>query len=142
MVDALAGDSKPTVMRSRSHMLQLPRPGISPQRPSRGRPRRRRRLLSRWRQAGLGLALLLGGCGLLALLLLLASRLDALLLVSSAIANLIRGLQQLGLALLQLLLMLLVVLIALSAVLLLIGGAMRLLRSVWPGRPAGGSPSS
>lgn len=85
----------------------------------------------------MGLALLLAGCGLLALLLLLTSRLDALLLINSAIVNLIRGLQQLGLSLLQLLVMLLVVVLALLALLLLVGGAVRLVRAAWPGRSAG-----
>lgn len=122
-------------MPSRSHTLQLPRPGSPPERKSRRRPRRRRRQ-ARWRQAGFGLALLLAGCGLLALLLLLTSRLDALSLVNAAIANLIRGLEQLGLALLQLLVMLLVVVLALLALLLLVGGAVRLVRAAWPGRSA------
>jgi hypothetical protein len=123
-------------MPSRSHTLQLPRPGSPPERKSRRRPRRRRRQ-ARWRQAGFGLALLLAGCGLLALLLLLlTSRLDALLLFNAAIANLIRGLEQLGLALLQLLVMLLVVVLALLALLLLVGGAVRLVRAAWPGRSA------
>lgn len=76
--------------------------------------------------------LLVGGCGLLALLLLLTSRLDALLLLSAAIVTLIRGLQQLGLALLQLLAMLVVVLLALLALLLLIAGSVRVLRAAWP----------
>ncbi len=93
--------------------------------------------MARLRQAGVGLLLLAGACGLLALLMLLTSRLDALLLLSSTIANLIRGLQQLGLALLQLLVMLFVVLLALLALLLLVGGAVRLLRAVWPARPSG-----
>jgi hypothetical protein len=84
-----------------------------------------------------GLVLLAGACGLLALLMLLTSRLDALLLLSSAIANLIRGLQQLGLALLQLLVMLFVVLLALLALLFLAGGVIRLLRAVSPVRPSG-----
>ncbi len=122
-------------MPSRSHTLQLPRPGSPPERKSRRRPRRRRPQ-ARWRQAGFGLALLLAGCGLLALLLLLTSRLDALLLFNAAIANLIRGLEQLGLALLQLLVMLLVVVLALLALLLLVGGAVRLVRAAWPGRSA------
>lgn len=81
--------------------------------------------------------LFLGGCGLLALLLLLTQRLDALVLLSAAILNLTRGLQQLGLALLQLLAMLLVVLLALVALILLVGGAMRLLRAAWPEQPSG-----
>lgn len=130
-------------MPSRSPKLQLPRPGMPPHRPSTGRaPRRRRRLGGRWRQAGLGLVLLLGGSGLLAVLMLLTGRLDALLLVSTAIANLIRGLQQLGMAVLQLLVLLLVVLLALLALLLLVGGAVRLLRAVWPGASASSSAPS
>lgn len=83
--------------------------------------------------------LLLAGSGLLALLLLLTSRLDALLLLNAAIANLLRGLQQVGLALLQLLVMLLVVVLVLLALLLLVGGAVRLVRAAWPGRSAGPS---
>lgn len=129
-------------MRSRPHSLQLPRPGLPPERPPSGRSRRRSRLLARCRQAGLGLLLLLAGCGLLLSLLLLTGKLDAMLLVSSAIANLIRGLQQLGLALLQLLVVLLVVLLALLALLLMVGGAVRLLRAVWPSSPAPASGSS
>lgn len=129
-------------MRTRSHPLQLPRPGIPPKRPPQGRRRRRSRLLARCRQAALGLALLLGGCALLGLLMLLTHRLDALLLVSTAIMHLIRGLQLLGLALLQLLVMLVVVLLALLALLLLVGGAMRLLRSLWPQPAASPSGSS
>jgi len=124
-------------MRSRSHTLQLLRPGIKAEPSGKVPTRRRRRLLARWRQAGVGLVMLLGACGLLALLLLLTGRLDALLLVSSAIANLIRGLQLLGLALLQLFVMLVVVLLALLALLLLVGGAVRLLRAAWPGRSTG-----
>lgn len=124
-------------MPSRFDSLQLPRPGTPPERPSRRRSRGRRLLRARCRQAGVGLVLLAGACGLLALLMLLTSRLDALLLLSSAIANLIRGLQQLGLALLQLLVMLFVVLLALLALLFLAGGVIRLLRAVSPVRPSG-----
>lgn len=125
-------------MPSRSHTLQLPRPGSPPERKPRRLPRRRRHQ-ARWRQAGFGLVLLLAGSGLLALLLLLTSRLDALLLLNAAIANLLRGLQQVGLALLQLLVMLLVVVLVLLALLLLVGGAVRLVRAAWPGRSAGPS---
>lgn len=105
-------------------------------RPQLGRPRHRRPL-SRWRQAWVGVVLLLGGCSLLALLMLITGRLDAQLLVSAGILNLIRGLQLLGLALLQLLLLLLVVMLALLALLLLVGGALRLLRAVGPRRRSG-----
>ena len=126
-------------MRPRSSSLQLPRPGISSPPPPRSRLHRRRRPRARWRQAGLGGLLLLLGCGILAGLMQLPSRLDALLLVSNAIVNLIRGLMQLALALLQFAMVLAVVVLALLALLLLIGGAVRLLRAVIPGRPGGGS---
>jgi hypothetical protein len=122
-------------MPPRSHPLLLPRPGI-PQLESR-RLRRRRRPLARWRQAGLGLLLILCASGILTLLMQLPQRLDTLLLVSNAIVNLIRGLMQLALALLQLGVVLAVVLLALFAVLLLIGGGMRLLRAVLPGSRGG-----
>ena len=127
-------------MRPRSSSLQLPRPGIPAEAPPRHRLARRRRPRARWRQAGLGLLLLLGGCAILAGLMQLPSRLDALLLVSTAIVNLIRGLMQLALALLQFAVVLTVVLLALLALLLLIGGAVRLLRALFPGRskPSGG----
>jgi len=121
-------------MRHPSHSLQLPRPGVAAEPSTRPRRRRRRRSRGRLQQAGLGLLLLLGGSGILALLMLLPGRLDALLLVSNAIVNLIRGLQQLGLSLLQLAMMLTVVMLALLALLLLIGGAVRLLRALLPGR--------
>lgn len=138
-MDAQAGNDEPIAMRTRSQPLQLPRPGIPSRRPVPGRRRRWGRR-ARWRQAALGLLLLIAGCGLLAALLLLTTKLNALLLVSSAIVNLIRGLQQLGLALLQLLVLLVVVLLALLALLLLVGGAVRLLRAAWPERSRGASP--
>ena len=72
-------------MAQRSHPLQLPRPGL----PKAGGPRfsRRRKRQSRWRQAGSALLLVLGGSGILALETVLIQRLDALLLVSHAIAS-------------------------------------------------------
>lgn len=121
-------------MAPRSPRLQLPRPHLASEVLPR---RRRRRRIARWRQAGLGLLLALMGCGILTLLMQLPRRLDALLLVSTAIANLIRGLTQLGLGLLQLGVVLAVVLLALLALLLLAGGAIRLLRALLPGSPSG-----
>lgn len=59
-------------------------------------------------------------------------RLDALLLVSQAIANLIAGLNRLAVGLLQLGAVLLVVLLALLALLLLAGGLVRLWRALLP----------
>lgn len=61
-------------------------------------------------------------------------RLDAMLLVSTAIANVIAGLSRLGLGVLQLGGVLVVVLLTLLALLLLVGGAVRLLRVLAPGR--------
>jgi len=115
--------------------LQLPRPsgsgaGMGPiLRRSRGR---RRRQQQRWLQAGKGLLLGLLGIGILVGLVRIPDRLDALLLVSQAIANLIAGLNRLGLGLLQLGAVLLVVLMALLALLLLAGGLVRLWRALLP----------
>lgn len=116
--------------------LELPRPQLARELQPRRR-RRRRRPMARWRQAGLGVLLALSGSGILILLMYLPRRLDALLLVSNAIANLIRGLSQLGMGLLQLGVVLSLVLLSLLALLLLVGGAMRLLRAALPGGPPG-----
>lgn len=80
------------------------------------------------------MGLLLGGAGvaLLAGLVRLPERLDALLLVSHALANVIGGLSRLGLGLLQLGAVLAVVLLALLALLLLAGSAVRLWRALLP----------
>jgi hypothetical protein len=93
---------------------------------------RRRRHQRRWFLAGKGL--LLGGLGITILvgLVRIPDRLDALLLVSQAIANLIAGLNRLAVGLLQLGAVLLVVLMALLALLLLTGGLVRLWRALLP----------
>jgi hypothetical protein len=116
--------------------LQLPHPAGSSAatggpilRRSRGRRRRQQR---RWLQAGKGLLLGLLGIGILAGLVRIPDRLDTLLLVSQAIANLIAGLNRLALGLLQLGALLLVVLMALLALLLLAGGLVRLWRALLP----------
>jgi hypothetical protein len=73
----------------------------------------------------------------------LAERLNTVLLVSQAVANLIRGLSLLATGLLQLLALLLVAVMALLAMLLLLGGLTRLLRLLAGGRPHGqGKPSA
>jgi len=118
-------------MPERRPPLQLLRPGQPELQPRR---RRRRRFRARLRQAGLGLLLTLTGSGILLLLLRLPRWLDTLLLVSNAVAHLIRGLTQLGLGLLQLLVVLVLVLLVLLALLLLVGGGARLLRAVLPSR--------
>ena len=75
--------------------------------------------------AGVGALLLLG-------LMLIPERLDALLLVSTAIAHVIGGLSRLAMGLAQLAAVLLVALLALLALLLLLGGLVRLLRALVP----------
>lgn len=125
--------------------LHLPRPDGPPApegpilRRSRGRRRRR---VHRLRQAGMGLALGAGGVALLAALVRLPERLDALLLVSQALANVIGGLSRLGLGLLQLGAVLAVVLLALLALLLLAGSAVRLWRALLPRPGAEAAPVS
>ena len=74
--------------------------------------------------------LLAGGVGLLLALMRLPERLDTLLLVSNAIANLIGGLSKLGLGLLQLLGVLVLVAVVLLALAFLIGGLVRLARAL------------
>jgi hypothetical protein len=70
-------------------------------------------------------------------------RLDALLLVSNAIANLITGLSHLSIGVLQLAGVLMVVALALLALLLLVGGGVRIFRALStplgppPGPPGG-----
>lgn len=71
-----------------------------------------------------GATLILGG------LLTLSERLNTLLLVSQAVANVIRGLWLLATGLLQLLALLAVAVLALLALLLLVGGLTRLIRLV------------
>jgi len=101
-----------------------PRPGEPPPSPNPGRRRRP----DRWRQLLIGLVLGGTGAGLLASLMLIPERFDTLLLVSTAIANVIGGLSRLGLGLLQLTGVLVVALLALLALVLLLGGMLRVAR--------------
>jgi hypothetical protein len=89
----------------------------------------------RIRQLSEALLLLAGGVGLLLALMHLPERLDTLLLVSNAIANLIGGLSRLGLGLLQLLGVLLLVGVVLAALAFLAGGLIRLTRALFRPRP-------
>lgn len=85
--------------------------------------------------------LCVGGAGLiLSALMGLADRFNTLLLVSQAVANLIRGLFLLGSGLLQLLALLAVAALALLALLLLVGGLTRLLRLIAGVLGGSGSP--
>ena len=103
---------------------RIGRPVAKPKRP----PGRIRQLVE-------ALLLLAGGVGLLLGLMRLPERLDTLLLVSTAIANLIAGLSKLGLGLLQLLGVLLLVGVVLVALACLAGGLIRLTRTLVRPRP-------
>jgi hypothetical protein len=83
----------------------------------------------RWQRAASGVLLIALGCGLLVALMQLPERLDTLLLVSTAIANLISGLSSFLLGLLQLLAVLLLVIVAIGALVLLLAGLSRLVRA-------------
>lgn len=117
---------------SRVRPLHLPTPGGSPrdtavQRESRARPKRRRPFAP-LRQLGIGLLCVAGAGVLLKGLMELVTRLDTLLLVSQAVANLIHGLALLATGLLQVLALAAVAALALLSLLLLMGGLTRLLR--------------
>ncbi len=101
---------------------------------------RTKRPPGRIRQLAEALLLLAGGVGVLLALLRLPDRLDTLLLVSNAIANLIAGLSRLGLGLLQLLGVLVLVGVVLLALALLAGGLIRLIRALLRPRPRKAKP--
>ena len=109
-------------------LLTLMRPGRRSQVGRQGG--KRKRPPARIRQLGEALLLLAGGVGLLLGLMRLPERLDTLLLVSNAIANLIGGLSKLGLGLLQLLGVLVLVGVVLLALAFLVGGLVRLARAL------------
>jgi len=100
---------------------------------------KQQRSAQRWQRAGSGVLLIALGCGLLIALMQLPERLDTLLLVSTAIANLISGLSRFLQGLLQLLAVLLLVIVAIGALVLLLAGLSRLLRACLgaPPPPAG-----
>lgn len=115
--------------------IHLPRTS-GPQKRSVFRGRRRRP--PRWRQLLEALLLAALGAGLLVLLLQLPSRFDTILLVSTAIANLIAGLGRFLLGLLQLAGLALVLAMAVSGLLLLVAAVLRLVRAFLPpGRRTG-----
>jgi len=88
----------------------------------------------------MGLLLMLLGGILLFGLMQLPERLDTVLLLSTSLAQLISGLRSLVLGLLQLFGVVLLVAVALLSLLLLVGGAVRLVRSLMP-RPRQQRPS-
>ena len=89
---------------------------------------KKRRPPLRWKQLGSGLLMIALGVGLLLALMQLPERLDTLLLVSTAIANLIGGMGRFLVGLLQLLGVLMLVLVAIGSLLLLAIGSLRLVR--------------
>jgi len=97
----------------------------------------RRRRPARWRQAGVALLLGAAGAGLLLALLQLPERFDTFLLLSTALANLIGGVQQALWGLGQLLAVVLLVLAAIAALALVLAGIIRLVRALWP-QPSSG----
>lgn len=82
------------------------------------------------KQLGMGVLCVAGGTAILAVLMALAEKFNTLLLVSQAVANLIRGLSLLATGLLQLVALLTVAALALLALLLLVGGLTRLVRAI------------
>lgn len=125
------GSMNPT-SPSRVRPLHLPTPGN----PSLGRrtvlrsKKSRRRPPSKLKHLAMGALCVAGGTLILAALKALVERFNTLLLVSQAVANLIRGLSLLATGLLQILAMLCVAALALLALLLLVGGLTRLVRAI------------
>lgn len=112
--------------------IHLPRsPAAEGQRPAVIKRRRRRRPRP-LRQFLIGLGLVILGAAVLVGLLHLPARLDTLLLVSTAISNLIGGLSRLALALLQFVGLILLVAVALAALLALLAGFIRMGKAFWP----------
>jgi hypothetical protein len=111
----------------RRRALQLPATGTSTRRVF-----RRRRRPVRWRQVCIALLLGAAGVGLLIVLLQLPERFDTFLVLSTALANLIGGVQQALWGLLQLLAVVLLVLVAIAALGLVAAGLVRLVRAFLP----------
>ncbi|MFN9546729.1 MAG: hypothetical protein ACK6AD_06625 [Cyanobacteriota bacterium] len=131
---------------SRVRPLHLPTPGAAPrpQRSARSDPKRRRPS-SPLRQLAIAVVCVAGAGLILKGLMRLAERFNTLLLVSQAVANLIRGLSLLAIGLLQVVGLLAVAALALLALLLLVGGLTRLLRLMTGGLGAvasGPSPAA
>ena len=111
----------------RRRALQLPATGASTRRVF-----RRRHRPARWRQAAIALLLGATGAGLMLALLQLPERFDTFLVLSTALANLIGGVQQALWGLVQLLAVVLLVLAAIAAIGLVVAGIIRLVRALWP----------
>ena len=113
-------------------------------RPSANRPRgskaerqvfRRKRAPVRWKQGASGPLIVAAGAGVVVGLMQLPQRLDTLLLLSTALANVIRGVQLFLLGLLQVLAVVLLVVVAVGALVLVVAGLVRFVRAFLP-RPS------
>ncbi|MCP9809163.1 hypothetical protein KBY58_06925 [Cyanobium sp. HWJ4-Hawea] len=87
-----------------------------------------------WRRAGSGLLLAAVGGGLVAALMQLPQRFDTLLLLSKALANVIRGIQLFGLGILEVAAVVLLVAVAVGALVLVVAGIVRVVRAFLPPR--------
>jgi len=133
--------SSPRRLRPLARLRQGSRPlQGSRRRPGAGarsgsRPRqvfRQQRPAPRWKQVGAGLLLGAAGAGVVVGLLQLPRRFDTLLLLSTALANGIRGIQLLLLGLVQMLAMVVLVALAVGALVLLLAGLVRVVRGFLP----------
>jgi hypothetical protein len=120
--------------------LQLPEGGKPAKagKSRRSRVLRGRQLRARWRQLGTAFLLSGSGVGLILALLQVPDRFDTFLVLSTALVNLIAGVQQALWGVLQLLIVLLLVLAAVGALALVVVGLIRLIQAFWPqptGRP-------
>ena len=96
---------------------------------------RRKRSPLRWKQGAAGVLIAAAGVGLVVGLMQLPQRLDTLLLLSTALANVIRGLQLFVFGLLQVLAVVVLVTVAVGALALAVAGLIRFVRAFLP-RPA------
>ena len=90
---------------------------------------RRKRPPVRWKQGAAGVLIAAAGAGLVVGLMQLPQRLDTLLLLSTALANVIRGVQLLLLGLLQVVAVVLLVAVAVGALVLVVAGLVRFVRA-------------
>ena len=111
----------------RRRALKLPATGASTRRVF-----RRRHRPARWRQAGIALLLGAAGAGLMLALVQVPERFDTFLVLSTALANLIGGVQRALWGLAQLFVVVLLVLAAMAALVLVVAGGIRLVRALGP----------
>jgi len=101
---------------------------------------RRKRPSLRWKQGAAGVLIAAAGAGLVVGLMQLPQRLDTLLLLSTALANVIRGVQLLLLGLLQVVAVVLLVAVAVGALVLVVAGLVRFVRAFLPRQKPPGLP--